>query len=152
PPASSMAIRRGARLSIAASSAACRRPSSSSRSDRARHARSRRLQFTRACWKIPPLLEGFAGIGAPDFGLADPALGTADGGVAPVAIAFVDGEDDAGLQFRGHRSAGLRFVAHVDEDLFALASHPRCGKGRALAREKRLVYPAFGAVGVADPP
>src|SRR5690606_24654336 len=111
PPGSSTAIRPDARLPIAAGSAALPPASLSSRSDPARCCRWRKKR------QRPALFEGLARIGAPDLVLRHPARRAVHFGTAPVAVAFADLDDDAGLDLGNERRARQRLAAPVAIDV-----------------------------------
>src|ERR1700732_5097997 len=103
----------------------------------------REILFLGSLNLIPLLI----GVDAPQPLLFDPAIETVAGDAAPARRAVFDLGDDAGLQAGGD-SAG-RIGALVERREVVLALH---GDDRgAAARQQRVIDPALGTFGIANP-
>ncbi len=61
-------------------------------------------------------------------------------------------DDNAGFHAGDDAAVCLRVTPHIDEHAGTLAAHPWRRDRGAFARKKRLIDPAFRAVGIAYPP
>src|SRR5580692_5450561 len=87
-------------------------------------------------------------INAPQLVLLDPAVKAVAGDLAPFAGAVLDRAQHADLQLCRHRAFGVGFGVDRRQVGLRFQLH---GRG-ALARQQRVIDPAFGAVGIADAP
>ncbi len=96
----------------------------------------------------PSIGTTFAGIGAPEIFLLDPAVEAFADQTAPFAVAGLQRADHASLQAGRHIGIG---VAGAAQGEFS-ALLPGRDDSRASTGQERMQHPAFGAVGVADTP
>src|SRR6202035_857561 len=87
------------------------------------------------------------GVDAPQPLLFDPAIEAVAGNTAPARRAVFDLGDDAGLQAGGDSTG--RIGAFVERREIVLALHG--DHGGTAARQQRMIDPALGALGIANP-